>query len=120
MALRQEDLVGLDAVLYRFPTDRIAARQARRAMFARRRRTLGIATIAVAVGLLLAGGPEGTAAASRPGAAEVVTIGRGDTIWGLAERFAPPSVDPRAYADAVLQLNELEGPLQPGMRLKLP
>lgn len=120
MALRQEDLVALDAVVYRFPTDRIAAHRARRAMFARRRRTVGVTTVVMALGLLLAGGPEGTASASRAGLPEAVTIRHGDTAWGLAERFAPPSVDPRAYVAAVVELNHLEGPLQPGMRLKLP
>ncbi len=120
MAMPQEELVALDAVVYRFPTEMLAARRARRAMFARRRRTAGVATVVVALGLLLGGGPRGTAEAARPDAPQAVTIRPADTLWGLAERFAPASVDPRAYVDAVIGLNALDGPVQPGMRLRLP
>jgi hypothetical protein len=120
VAVRQEDLLLREAVVYRFPTEMIRSRRARRAMIARRRLTLGVVTIAMALGLLLASGPEGSATASVTGAPQAVTIRHGDTLWGIAARFAPESVDPRAYVDALESLNSIQGPIQPGMRLKLP
>ena len=120
MAVRQEDLLVREAIVYRFPTDMIRARGARRRMMARRRMTLGVVTILAAMGFLLATGPQGTATASRAGAPETITIRQGDTLWGIAARFAPETIDPRAYVDALEQLNLLQGPIHPGMRLKLP
>jgi len=119
MAVRREDLLVGEAVIYRFPTHMIEARTARRAMMARRRMTLGVITVVMALGFLLATGPEGTATASRSGR-EAVTVRQGDTLWGIAARFAPDRMDPRAYIQALESLNSLEGPIHPGMHLKLP
>lgn len=122
MAIRQEELVGLDAVVYRFPTESFRARAARRSMMARRRRSLGVATVLVAASLLLGGRPLGAAETSRTPqvAPHTVTVRPGDSLWGLAERYAPASGDPRAYIDAAVALNGLEGPIEAGMRLRLP
>lgn len=123
MAIRQEDLFSeRGAVVLRFPTRRVRSAAARRArMQARRRRT---ATIAVALGLivlfLLATGPSGSSTASAPGAPKAVTVHQGDTLWSLAEAYAPEGMDPRAYVDVLTDLNDLDGGLAVGMRIKLP
>ena len=52
MAVRQEDLLVREAVVYEFPTRMIRARVARRAMMARRRMTLGVLTVVLAVSAL--------------------------------------------------------------------
>jgi len=122
MAIRQEDLLERDAVVLRFPTRRVRSAAARRArMQARRRRT---ATVAAGLGLivvfLLATGPSGSAPASAPGAPRAVTVHAGDTLWSLAEAHAPQGMDPRAYVDVLEDLNDLDGGLAIGMRVKLP
>lgn len=49
MAIRQEDLLVSEAVVYPFPTHMVRARTARRAMMARRRRTLGATTVILTI-----------------------------------------------------------------------
>lgn len=127
MALRQEDLgVRTEAVVYRFPTERVEIREQRRRLAARRRRVsrqrrLAIVgtTVVMIAGFLLATGPSGTATASRHDAPKAVVMRSGDTLWDLAERYAPAEVDPRAYVDAVLELNGGIPP-QAGARIVLP
>ncbi len=123
MAIRQEELYpAQQAVLYRFPPGRAAAARARRKrMEVRRRRAAAAALLLVLIcAFLLATGPGGSAPASRADAPRAVVLRQGDTLWGLAERYAPAGVDLRAYVDAVEELNELEGGPAAGMRLRLP
>jgi hypothetical protein len=120
MAARQEDLDARPAaVVYAFPVARVRRAAARDRMLHRRRRA-AIASVALAVAFGLLTGPRATAPASRPGTPRAVTVERGDTLWGLATRYAPEGMDARAYLDAVVDLNGLEGPLQEGARIRLP
>ena len=53
-------------------------------------------------------------------APEVHVVGSGETIWGLAQRFAPDQ-DARRFVYEVIELNDLRQPaLLPGQRLLLP
>jgi hypothetical protein len=56
VALRQEDLLVEEAIIYRFPTAPARARAAHRRVTARRRRVLGVGVVGIA-GFLLAQGP---------------------------------------------------------------
>ncbi|MBS3939045.1 MAG: LysM peptidoglycan-binding domain-containing protein [Peptococcaceae bacterium] len=49
-------------------------------------------------------------------------VERGDTLWGLAERFAPNSMDLREYVFRLRRLNDLQhsATIHPGQRLYLP
>jgi Tfp pilus assembly protein FimV len=123
MALRQEDLlVERDAEVVAFPTRRARISTARRnRMEARRRRTAAVATLlGLIVVFMLATGPGGSAPASAPGAPRAVTVHHGETLWSLAETYAPPGMDLRVYVDAIEDLNGLEGALAAGQRIKLP
>ena len=123
MAVRSEELVyEAPAVVYRFPTERVRARAARlrRAEIRRRRRALLLVTVGVVIVTLLATGPRGVAPASVPGAPRVVSVAPGDTLWDLATVYAPDGVDPRAYVDAVLELNGLNGMPEAGTTIELP
>lgn len=118
MAVRSEDLAfGGDAVVYRFPAA-AARRRARRRMMARRRLTVAVTALAVAVATLAGGGVAETAPEGR--GRRAVRVQPGDTLWGIAGDHAPAGVDVRAYVDALIELNGLEGPLQAGARLRLP
>jgi Tfp pilus assembly protein FimV len=120
MAARQEDLDDRpEAVVYAFPVVRVRRAAARERMLVRRRRA-AIASVVLAAALGLLAGPRATAPASRPGTPRAVTVGRGDTLWDLATRYAPEGMDARAYLDAMADLNGLEGPLQQGARIRLP
>lgn len=125
MALRREDLRRREADLVRFPTEVARGRARRSRMLARRRRSgLGLAVLVSVSGALLAAGSRPTshpgAAKSAPRVARTVVVRPGDTLWDLAARYAPWSSDPRDYVDVVVDLNDLEGPLQSGMRIELP
>lgn len=57
MAIRQEELLVTEAVVYRFPTAPLRSRRARAAMLRRRRTTLGVAAVVAALALLMGFGP---------------------------------------------------------------
>jgi len=121
MAIRHEDLLVREAVVYRFPTHMARTRRARARLVRRRRALAALVTVVFAGGMLLATGPEGVATAgAERSAPRTVSIRPGDTLWGVAARFAPEGSDLRAYVAALDELNGIEGPIHPGMRLKLP
>jgi LysM domain len=128
MALRQQELERAPATV---PHLRLAAEseQARRGpswartrMVARRRRLVVavVASCALTAALVLGGGARGSAPASLPGAPRVVIVRPGETLWDVAERYADPAVDRRAYVDALTRRNDLHGVLQPSARIRLP
>ena len=124
VAIRQEALWGPaeDADVYMFPIAAVRARNARRQQVVFMRRRLAVAALLVGVVTLVlaVGGVGNSAPTSAPGAPRHVTLKAGGTLWDLAERFAPVGSDPRAYVDALIELNELEGAPRSGARLKLP
>ncbi len=117
MALRSHDLVssGEEAVVYRLPASAGRLRHAAT-------RVLAPALVAVVLVLMLWSStrPQHFTPGSRPGAPAVVVVNPGQTLWELSQRYAPLGVDWRAYADALVDLNALDGPLQVGQRLRLP
>ena len=121
MALRREDLIGAPgAVVVRFPlaVARARARQARR-RYALRRLAVGLVLIGIPVGVLATGGEpmEPTAASS----GETVVVQPGDTIWDIAQVRTPAGTDPRAFVDAIIALNGLDGGvLEAGDELEMP
>lgn len=137
MAARIEDLAGpgpvaparTGAIVYEFPTEQVRraaayerARERRRHRAQIRRRRAGLALVALGtvVVSIFASGPDGSAPASAPGAPRAIVIQPGQTLWDVAERYAPEGIDPRAYVDALGRLNELEGSLMAGARIRLP
>ena len=107
MALRTQDL-GVDtAVVYRFPVPN----RRRSVVSPARGRGLGLALILLGViaSVLIGGGPQGQAPAGSQ-VPERVSLRPGETIWQVAERFAPAGVDVRAYVDAILELNGWDAP----------
>ena len=123
MAIRSEELMTAPgAVVYRFPSRRVRSAAARRhRMQVRRRRSALVATaLCLIVIFLLATGPSGSAPASKASAPRAVTVQQGDTLWGLAEAYAPDGIDPRAYVDLLTEVNGLDSGLRAGMRIRLP
>ena len=118
MAIREEELLVREAVIYRFPTEEIARRRALETAVRRRRAAASLITVAISVGLLATWTPGPDAAAGA--APNRIVVAPGETLWDIAEAHAPASIDPRAYVDRVQELNALSGPIRPGMRLKLP
>jgi nucleoid-associated protein YgaU len=50
-----------------------------------------------------------------------VVVRPGDTLWALADRYGPPTVDPRVWIDRVERANGLRGALlRPGQVLVIP
>lgn len=109
-----------------------SVRQGRRGGGVRLTRRGRIVLIATAASVLLvalwstagrwaaAGAREGAGARSAGPGLEVVTVGRHDTLWEIADRNRP-GVDPRLTVERIIQLNGLSGGIiQPGERLRLP
>jgi len=124
MALRREDLEVRqgDAALLQFPTAAVRARAARhqRARFMRRRVGVGLLLALVVVLGLQIGGVGNTAPASVAGAPRAVRLQAGETLWDVAARYAPASIDRRAYVDELIELNGLSGAPSVGAKIHLP
>lgn len=123
-AMRREELraPAREARIYRFPTGavrRVVARE-RRLMYVRRRIAVASLALLVVLGGFLAALGGGDPVTSRPGAPRAVRLEPGATLWQVAERYAPPGSDPRAYVRATLDLNGLVAPPPAGARIKLP
>jgi hypothetical protein len=75
---------------------------------ARGRAVLAVLALLAAVWVL---GPAGAFAGDRPDVRPVsaVTVGAGDTLWGIAQSVARPDQDVRDVVDAIAALNELDG-----------
>lgn len=86
-------------------------------MMARRRTTLGVTALVVVAATLAGGGVAETA--PQASGRRAVRVQPGDTLWGIAAEHAPAGSDVRAYVDALIELNDLHGPLQAGTRLRL-
>ena len=122
MALRQEDLTGsASAEVFVFPTAVVRARTARhqREVFFRRRVSLASVALLLAAGLGLTVGGASAGIPVASDAPRSVRIVSGDTLWGLASRYAPEA-DPRAFVDEVMRLNDLSGAPAIGTKIRLP
>lgn len=75
--------------------------------------------IALAVGIVLAGGSAATRPESGP-TTEVVTVHTGDTLWDIAAPLAGRG-DVQAVVDRIRELNDLDsGSLDAGQQLVVP
>ena len=126
MAVRREELwtttTSPDAQVLDFPV-RIARARARRAQrtFLVRRTMVGLIALALTAGIITASAAAtGREVSSRPDAPASVLVQPGQTLWDLAERYAPADSDPRVYVDELASLNGVSDVLQAGDRLKLP
>jgi hypothetical protein len=121
MALSEEMMQAEDhAVVLRFPTATVRRRAAARRRTLALRRASVAGALAATLVLVLLGSGGGTAEAAHSGTPRAVVLRSGQTVWDLAERFAPASMDPRAFVDQVLELNHLEGAPGAGVRIRLP
>jgi Tfp pilus assembly protein FimV len=121
MALRQQSLEkGHDTVVLRFPTAAVRRRVAARRRTLVLRRAAAACALAATLILVLLGSGGGTAQAIHVRSPRAVVVRHGQTLWDIASRYAPASIDPRAYMDEVLELNHLTTPPAGGVRIRLP
>lgn len=121
MAARSEDLYLRRARVLELPRRTARSDEVPPAVFRRRRMAASTGVFLLIVSLfLLATGPEGSALASRAGAPKVVELQPGQGLWDLAERYSAPGQDPRAYVDALVEMNDLGPVPQIGERIRLP
>ncbi|MBX6394681.1 MAG: LysM peptidoglycan-binding domain-containing protein [Alicyclobacillaceae bacterium] len=73
--------------------------------------------LTLCLGLLAEKNPDARAS----GQDRTVVVQEGDTLWGIAERFAGPDVDRRQWIFQVRRMNHLEdATIYPGMVLRIP
>jgi hypothetical protein len=117
---------GAGAVVLQFPRRAVVVRTgaARRAAARRRAIVRKLAVMVALLGMLalvlLGGGGDSTAQASHSQAPRAVVLRSGQTLWDLARRYAPRSMDPRDYVATMLELNHLAGPPEAGVKVRLP
>ena len=124
MAVRREEMWARpEAQVLDFPV-RIARARARRSQRTYLFRRIAVALAAFAlVGAIVGASAAGQGAAdatSRPEAPASVTIQPGQTLWDLAERYAPPGSDLRSYVAELVELNGGSELVYAGTRLVLP
>lgn len=123
MALRREDLqTAPDADVIDFPVRiaRARARRARQSLVTRRLVALGLTLVLVAGLASLSAAGQGSEVSSKSGAPSSVVVQPGDTLWEVAQQYAAPGSDPRAYVDELISLNDVSGVAPPGTALDLP
>ena len=81
---------------------------------------LGLLVVTVTGALLLVLEEKAVGAAGQQ-ETESVLVAPGDTLWEIADRFSPESVDLREVVQELVQLNRLESKvLRPGQVLQVP
>lgn len=93
------------------------APQLPRSVYAKRRRNLLLSVVALIAGISF------LASQGQQQSTEIVsvTVAQGESLWSLAEEFAPENQDPREWIYEVSNLNNLESSeLTPGMQLNVP
>lgn len=84
-----------------------------------RRLIRGLAVLALAMGLSIAGISGSVATSDAPVELQYLTVGQGDTLWSLADDHA--TGDPRDWIAEVVLLNSLaSSELTPGQQIALP
>lgn len=106
--------------------ERVSAVPTTRLRITRRGRAVLSALVSVPIVAILIAiaifGPSSAVAtgAAGSGAFGYVTVGAGETLWGIAEELAP-SADPRDVISSIVSLNQLQSStVQPGQRLAIP
>lgn len=75
--------------------------------------------VAAAIAITVAVGSQSFATAE--GTGTFITVTAGDTLWSLAEQYAPQGSDPRDWIYDIAVLNNLQDSLvHPGQQLELP
>ena len=120
MAVRKEDLQGVRrAEVIAFPTHTARARVASaRRRFLLRGAFVSILVVAGTLGVVRASASSTESIASAPDAPSAVVLRPGETLWDVAERWAPTGADPRAYVDALIEQNGIG--VRSGQRVILP
>ena len=86
----------------------------------RRALLLGLWLVLIVSALLWLFGAEAVSAPA-PSDAAAVVVKPGDTLWEIADRWAPPGVDLRVMVRELVEVNELQSKtLQPGQVLQIP
>lgn len=107
------------------PAFRPAAPRARSTVRLTRRGRLAVflfaLTLVLGAAILLASGAAGTDEAGTPPVTEVVLVGPGDTLWGIASDAAVEGSDVRDVMTQIEHLNALDSSgLQSGQKLRVP
>lgn len=120
MAMRGHgSLPSVEAGVYAFPVSAAPA-SVRPCFAARRAAVLALVAVAVlAVYLALTLESPAISHRERLDAPRRIVVAPGQTLWDVAQTYAPPGSDWSSYAAALVELNELDGDLQAGQRLRL-